>query len=298
MRNGERAGGFGGAGDNGGMEPAQSGDHGPAPGSDEAAAADRLNLRPDVRKKRAFWRSIPSAPRCKLCTSPFGGPGGAALRLVGKGPWPANPRYCRWCFKSLYKKRAGAEIECTLLFVDIRGSTGMAETMPARDYRTLLDRFYATVMGVMVEHEAVVDKFVGDEVIGIFIPALTGGEHASAAIRAAVEVLRATGHETGAPWIPVGGGVNTGIAYVGAVGTADHVEFTALGDPVNITARLASAAGAGEVLVTESAARAAGIPVTGLERRHLDLRGKKEATDVFVLPLANARTSSGAAPSG
>jgi adenylate cyclase len=207
------------------------------------------------------------------------------LRLLGKGPWPANPSYCRWCFKDLYKKRAGAEIECTLLFVDIRGSTALAETMPARDYRTLLDRFYVTAMAVLVEHEAVVDKFVGDEVIGIFIPALTGGEHASAAIDAGVEVLRATGHETDAPWVPVGAGVNTGTAYVGAVGTADHVEFTALGDAVNVTARLASAAGAGEVLVTESAARAADMAVAGLERRHLDLRGRTEATDVLVLTL-------------
>lgn len=270
------------------MEPGESRDHRPSPGSDEAAAARHLNVPPDVRKRRAFWRSIPSAPRCKLCTSPFGGPGGAALRLLGKGPWPGNPRYCRGCFKTLYTQRSGAEVECTLLFVDIRGSTGMAEIMPPREYRTLLDRFYATVMAVMVDHEAVVDKFVGDEVIGIFIPALAGEEHARSAVDAAVAVLQATGHGADAPWIPVGAGVNTGTAYVGAVGTAEHVEFTALGDVVNITARLASAAGVGEVLVTESAARASHLSVSGLERRHLDLRGKTEATDVLVIALAKA----------
>jgi adenylate cyclase len=279
------------------MQPRESGEHRPPPGSDEAAAADSLNIPPDARRMRALWRSIPSAPRCKLCTAPFGGPGGAALRLLGKGPWPANPRYCRGCFKDLYDKRAGAEIECTLLFVDIRGSTGLAETMPARDYRTLLDRFYASVMAALVEHEAIVDKFVGDEVIGIFIPVLTGGEHAKAAVGAAMAALRATGHETEVPWVAIGTGVNTGIAYVGAVGTAEHVEFTALGDAVNITARLASAAGAGEVLVTESAARAADLAVTGLERRHLELRGKTEATDVFVLTLHDA-PSSNLGPSG
>ena len=188
----------------------------------------------------------------------------------------------------LYTKRIGAEVECTLLFVDIRGSTGMAETMPPREYRAVLDRFYATVMAVMVDHEAVVDKFVGDEVIGIFIPALAGEGHAGAAVDAAVAVLQATGHASDAPWIPVGAGVNSGTAYVGVVGTAEHVEFTALGDVVNITARLASAAGAGEVLVTESAAQAAHLSVSGLERRHLDLRGKTEATDVLVLTLAKA----------
>lgn len=273
------------------MEPGEPRDDHPSPESDEAAAARQLSTLPDVRKRRAFWRSLPSAPRCKLCTAPFGGPGGAALRLVGKGPWPANPKYCRGCFKTLYTKRAGAEVECTLLFVDVRGSTGMAETMSARDYRTLLDRFYGTVMAVLVDHEAVVDKFVGDEVIGIFIPALAGAQHAGAAVDAAIGVLRATGHGTDAPWIPVGAGVNAGTAYVGAVGTADHVEFTALGDVVNVTARLASAAGAGEVLVTESAAQESNLPVIGLERRHLDLRGKTASTDVLVLTLATLSTA-------
>jgi adenylate cyclase len=270
------------------MQSGEQGDHRPAPGSAEADAAEKLQVSPRVRKLRAFWRSIPSSPRCKMCTSPFGGPGGAALRLLGKGPWPANPRYCRGCFKTLYQNRAGAEIECTLLFIDIRGSTGLAESMPARDYRTLLDRFYASVTEVLIEHEAIVDKFVGDEVIGIYVPVLTGGEHARAAVDSAVAALRATGHDTGAPWIPIGAGVNTGVAYVGAVGTAEHVEFTALGDPVNVTARLASAAGMGEVLVTESAAQAAQLEIGALERRHLDLRGKSEATDVFVLTLAEA----------
>jgi adenylate cyclase len=150
-----------------------------------------------------------------------------------------------------------------------------------------MDRFYATAANVLVDHEAIVDKFVGDEVIGIFIPALTDGNHARQAIDAGLALLRATDHETDAPWAPTGIGINTGEAFVGVVGTADHIEFTALGDVVNITARLASSAGRGEILVTDAAARAADLgPVESLERRHLDLRGKTEATDVVVLSLA------------
>ncbi|MGH2382492.1 MAG: adenylate/guanylate cyclase domain-containing protein [Candidatus Limnocylindria bacterium] len=220
-----------------------------------------------------------------MCTRPFGAPGGPIMRLIGLGPWPGNPKYCAGCFKDLYRKREGAEIECTLLFADIRGSTQLGESMPSADFRALMDRFYTTAAEILVEHEAIVDKFVGDEVIGIFVPALTDGNHASQAIDAGMDLLRATGHETDTPWAPIGIGVNTGQAYVGAVGTADHVEFTALGDPVNVTARLSSLAAVGEILVTEATGRAADLTTADVERRHLDLRGRKEATDVLVLTL-------------
>ena len=210
------------------------------------------------------------------------------LRFIGKGRWPGNPRYCRGCFRALYAHREGAEIECTLFFADIRGSTSLAETMPPSAYRALLDQFYAVAADVLVRHEGVVDKFVGDEVVGIFIPALTGEDHARRAIDAAIALLQATGHESGVPWVPVGIGVNTGSAYVGAVGTAEHVEFTALGDAVNVTARLASAAGPGEVLVTEAAAGSAGLATADLDHRQLDLRGKSTPTNVVAVTLGAA----------
>ena len=265
--------------------------------SDPTSSADArrlgradLKLSPRVRRLRRFWRAIPSAPRCKMCTSPFGPPAGPLLRLIGKGRWAGNSDYCAGCFKQLYRHRDGAEIECTLLFADIRGSTQLAESMSATDFRALVDRFYRTAAEVLIRHEAIVDKFVGDEVVAIFIPALAGENHAGQAIDAGLDLLRATGHDTEAPWAPIGIGINTGEAFVGVVGTADHVEFTALGDNVNVTARLASAAAGGEILVTESAARAAKVAANRVtERRRLDLRGKAEATDVIVLSLIGPR---------
>jgi len=249
----------------------------------EAAANDILRSGGRMRRRRRFWGALPGTPRCKMCTAPIGGPVGQAFRLIGKGPWPANPKYCRWCFKSLYTHRRGAEVECSLLFADVRGSTQLAETMSPRDFRAAMDRFYEAAVAVLIEHDAFVDKFVGDEVIGIFIPALAVQGHARQAIDAGLDLLRATGHGTGDPWVPIGIGVNSGVAYVGAVGTAEHVEFTALGDPVNVTARLASVAGQGELLVTDEAAAAAGLSTAGLEQRQLELKGKSERTSVSVL---------------
>jgi adenylate cyclase len=236
-----------------------------------------------ARRMRRFWRMLPGGARCKICTSPFGAPFGPVLRLVGKGRWPGNPRYCGGCFREIYAHRGGAEVECTMFFADVRGSTGLAETMRPAEFRALLDRFYQTAADILVAHEAVVDKFVGDEVVAIFVPAMTGGAHARRAIDAGFALLRATGNGADRAWVPIGIGVNTGTAYVGTVGTADHVEFTALGDAVNVTARLASAAGPGEMLVTESAARSAGWAPADPERRALDLRGKTEQTAVLVV---------------
>jgi len=259
------------------------------PSEFEEAARNRLMSDERARRLRRFWRMLPSSPRCKICTSPFGAPLGPLLRLVGKGPWPGNPRYCGGCFKDLYTHRGGAEVECSFFFADIRGSTGLAETMRANEFRALLDRFYTTAADVLVAHEAVVDKFVGDEVVGIFVPAMAGTNHAQRAIDAGVALLRATGNDGEAPWVPIGIGVNTGTAFVGTVGTAEHVEFTALGDAVNVTARLASAAWAGELLVTDAAARAAQLPAQDLERRQLDLRGKTTTTEVLVIMAGTPR---------
>jgi adenylate cyclase len=268
----------------------------PAPSQFEDEARRRLLSNDRARRLRRFWRMLPAAPRCKMCTSPFGGPVGPLLRLAGKGPWPGNPRYCRGCFRDLYAHRGGAEVECTLFFADVRGSTGLAESMAPTAFRALLDQFYSTAVDVLVRHEAIVDKFVGDEVVGIFIPAFSGREHARQAIEAGIDLLKGMDQVGSRAQVPIGIGVNTGTVYVGAVGTPEHVEFTALGDAVNVTARLASVAGAGELLVTVDSFQAAGVDGTGLERRQLDLRGKTTSTEVVVVRADTARVRSASEP--
>jgi adenylate cyclase len=145
-----------------------------------------------------------------------------------------------------------------------------------------MERFFDTAAEVLVDRDAIVDKFVGDEIIGIFVPALTGELHASRAIQAARDLMAATGNATTSPWIPIGAGVHTGVAFVGSIGSGPHVELTAMGDPVNVAARLASAAGAGEILITAEAAEAARLNAIGLERRELALKGKSSLTTVMV----------------
>ena len=204
------------------------------------------------------------------------------MRMIDRGPWAKNPSICGFCFKALERDRGGAEIELTLLFADVRGSTSLAESMGVRAFRKLVDRFYHVATAVLLSHHAVIDKFVGDEVVALFIPALSGTNHPHDAIEASRDLLRATGHgQSAGPWIPVGVGIHTGEAYVGTVGDT-VTDFTALGDSVNVAARLASAAGPGEILVSAVSAKAAGLH-DAPETRHLTLRGREEPLDVRVL---------------
>lgn len=243
-----------------------------------------LVTNPWFRRGRALFRLLPGDSRCKLCAAPFEGASAPLVRHVfGKRPWPKNPRYCGSCFKSLESHRGGIEIECSFLFADVRGSTPLGERLGPTAVRALMDRFYDAAVHVLIEHDAIVDKFVGDEVIGIFIPGLAGERHAAAAVAAARALMAATGNATDSPWVPIGAGVNTGVAFVGTIGDAPHIELTALGDPVNVAARLASAAAAGEILVTIGAARAADLNEAGFERRSLELKGKSEPVSVLVL---------------
>lgn len=241
---------------------------------------------PQVRRDRRLRAIVPSDPRCKSCNAPFGWPGGWLMRLRGRGRWEKNPRFCRFCANFISRFGVtGAEIEVSLLFADARGSTSLAESMGPAEFSGLMNRFYAAATRVLIRRDAVVDKFVGDEVVALFIPAMTGPNHADPAISAARELLQVTGHGSASgPWIPIGIGVHTGVAFVGAVGVAGEVtDFTALGDAVNTAARLASAAGAGEILVSDSAASAARIETTSLERRRLVVRGRSQSVGVYVL---------------
>ncbi len=247
---------------------------------------------------RQVLRRIPSEPRCRMCAAPFSGIGAPAMRLIGKRPSNANPTWCSSCANFMLKHHGGAEVEVTLLFADIRGSTTVAEGISSADYHALLDRFYTTTSRVIFAHDGLIDKFVGDEVIALFFLPLTGEHHVTRAVEAAQAILRATGHEDSAgPWAPVGAGVHTGPAWFGAVGEGKHTELTVVGDNVNIAARLAANAKAGEVLVSAAAADGANLDPS-LPRTTLDLKGKLAPTDVVTLKVGGERPAATAGDRG
>jgi adenylate cyclase len=250
-----------------------------------------------VHRARRIFRHIPSAPRCKLCCAPFRGIGGPIMRLLGCAPSPRNPNFCNTCGVFAATHPGGAEVELSVLFADLRGSTAMAEQMAPAAFKEQLSGFHSVATNVLIDAEAMLDKIVGDEVGGLFLPIIAGRQHSRSAIIAALDLIKAVDRKVG---LPVGVGVHTGIAYVGTVEGAGGSlrDIAAVGDTVNTTSRLASAAAAGEVLVSEAAYQASGLNLNDPPRRMLELKGKREQFAARVLSAAALRApgQSGSSP--
>ena len=242
-------------------------------------------------RQRQIFRRMPTGPRCKACNAPFGLPGSLLSRALRRRPWAKNPRFCARCYVFLKENGIdGAEVEMTFLFADVRGSTGLAEELGASEFTRRINRFYHVASDALIETDGIVDKFVGDGVVGLYVPGLSGHGHAAQAVAAARAIARTDSHG-----LPVGVGVHTGVAFLGAVGERGEVDdFTALGDNVNIAARLGSEAQAGELFVSTTTADAAGLRTDGLERRHLTLKGRTDPVDVVVLQPNQATDTSSA----
>lgn len=229
-------------------------------------------------KARRLFRYLPSAPRCKLCNNPFGGPVGHLLRAAGFSPSRKNPNLCSRCCDAL--PVGGAEVDIAVLFVDVRGSTALGQCNAAADFAALLNRFYIAATRTLLRHDAVIDKLIGDQVMAFFVQGISGPDYRGRAIRAGLELLEAVGYGSDeGPWIDVGIAVNAGIAYVGNVGGA-VVDFTALGDPVNAGARMQQNAASGELLVAPGVADDL---ISESPRRMVDLRGHQQPINAFVL---------------
>jgi adenylate cyclase len=235
---------------------------------------------------KPIYRALPSEPRCHICYIPFNGIGGfIAKRFLDVRPSSMNPQFCNTCERFAERFPGGAEIEVTILFADIRGSTPLAERMGKQEYSDLIHRFYIAGTKPLYRNNALIEKFIGDGLTAFFPPAFAGPNHAQSAIKAGREILGATGHGRGkTPWIPVGVGINTGTAYIGSVKMeGGRADITLLGDVVNTTARICSEAAAGELLVGDAAMQMAGLSKEEHELRNLSLRGNQQTVDAWVV---------------
>jgi adenylate cyclase len=234
-----------------------------------------------IRFGRRAFRVIPSSPRCKFCASPFAGVGGALFQLIGHGRSRKNPNMCAACCEGL--PRGGAEVDIGVLFADVRGSTALGERSSATTFAELLNRFYEAATAVLLRHDAVIDKLIGDELMAFFPPGLCGRDYRRHAVEAALEILRTVGYGTPeGPWLALGVGVNAGQAYVGNVGGDWVTDFTALGDTVNVASRLQAQAAGGELVVAEGVCEDLPHLIAGARLETVEIRGRGEPLRAFI----------------
>jgi adenylate cyclase len=228
---------------------------------------------------------VPSNPRCLSCEAPFKGIGAPLMKAIGKEQSHYNPSLCADCENTARKFGSRAEIPLTMLFADIRGSTSLAEELGAEEFGELINRFYTVTSAILVQAMAFIDKLIGDEASAFFVPGFAGERHASVALEAAMEILRQTGHGSSeGPWVPVGVGIHSGPAVVGAVGQADGIsDITVIGDTANTASRLASLAKAGEIVFSDETAVQAKMDTDLLTNHLYELKGKSQPVSAWIL---------------
>jgi adenylate cyclase len=238
----------------------------------------------DKRLRRIF-RMLPHDPRCKFCNAPFQGVGGIIVRsLFGKRRSILNPHYCNLCEIASSEFPGGAEVEMSMLFADVRGSTALSEKMSPTEFSRLINRFYTGSTKIIVDADGLVEKLAGDSVAAFWGAGFAGPQYVRRTVEVAQDLSRAMLREG----IPVGIGVHAGVAYFGAMGTADGLtDISAVGDEVNLAARLASKAAAGEIVVSEQALKGAGLDGSELESHTLELKGITAPVQVRVIRSDN-----------
>jgi adenylate cyclase len=180
----------------------------------------------------------------------------------------------------------GEERELSVLFADLQGFTSFSERAPAVDVIAMLNAYWAVTVPVVVrEHGGLIERFAGDAVMVVFNAAGDQPDHAQRAVDAALGMQRAAElARQGRPdWPRFRAGVNTGTAVVGNVGTDEQRSFAAIGDTINVAARLQAVAEPGQVVVSAatSTALSEAHELRGLGPR--DLKGKDQPVEAYVV---------------
>jgi class 3 adenylate cyclase len=192
------------------------------------------------------------------------------------------------------------ELEATIVFSDIRGFSSLAERLPPRQVAEVVGRHLAAMVEVVTSHGGVLDKFAGDAVMAVFGAPRPAQDHAQRALACAAAMqrrqvaLNAEAEHAGLPTFQIGIGVNTGTVVAGTLGGPGRLDYTVLGDAVNVAQRLQSEAVGGEILASAVTVRQSGTDKAepaGPKR----LKGRQELVDAYRIRWADTST---AQPSG
>jgi len=236
---------------------------------------------------------------CKGCWQqmrmpiPIRGPLSIPLRLAGIKRSQMNPNLCTICETNFtkVKKKKQVVISATILFADLRGYTSLSERTERSEVLKLLQNFYDECASAIWERDGIVNKFIGDAVLAIFNFPILQEDHVRQAVLAGLEIQKkwmerknqaVTTTEGRDFSVGIGVGIHTGHASIGEVGTA-YKDFTIIGPVVNLASRIQSAAGLGEIVVTEAVYRQVEDLFPQAELRTYQLKGIEEPVNGYLL---------------
>ncbi len=165
---------------------------------------------------------------------------------------------------SIELSKGGALTELTILFSDIRGFTSMSEKMPAQEVVQMMNDYFEEMVDILFEHHGILDKFIGDAIMGLWGAPVKRPDDATQAVRAAVKMQKAAQRfsaervRQGKPPLKVGIGIHTGHVVVGNMGSSKALSYTAIGDGVNLASRLCGVAREDMIVISEECAQKAG----------------------------------------
>lgn len=248
---------------------------------------------PKLKKFQRLNGRLPAAPRCKLCYAPYRGAGGWLMRLQGRQPSSRNPLYCSLCDKFLRSFPGGAEIDMTVLFVDVRDSTGWARRGNGEAFMGVMSSFYDAVMPVLNRHDGFIADVRSDSVLATFPPGMSGSDHARKALAAVDDLLRVDPLSPRGEPILFGCGMHTAPVWIGTMTGRDagFEGISAEGIGAIVASRLCSESGPREALLSTDACRAAGLEGEGLPTRRLMLKRMSEPVIAHVRTVRQAATS-------
>ena len=188
----------------------------------------------------------------------------------------------------------------TAMFCDIRGFTPMAEQLAPAQLVATLNEHFTAMTEIIFRHQGTLDKFIGDEIMAVFGSPITREDDTARAVQAALEMLRCN-HELneqrlakGLPALAIGIGMATGEVIAGYVGSPDRMEFTVVGDTVNVASRLCSRALGGQLIITDGTYGRVRETIEAHSIGELELKGKE--TKVEAYEVRGLRTEPGPLP--
>jgi adenylate cyclase len=189
----------------------------------------------------------------------------------------------------------GTRRRITLLFIDIRGFTPLSEKLSPEEVVAVLNQYFEMVTRCVFENKGTIDKFMGDAAMALFNAPLLLEDHALWALRAARDItdegvaLKKKVKEMSGVDLNFGIGINTGDAVVGNIGSMNRMEYTAIGDTVNLAARLESNAKPGQILVSESVYLEVGGRMPLEQVGEISVKGKSKPIMVYELARESAQ---------